>query len=92
MVLVEIEKKREKWGIITIYNRKNWEETGESINKMIEEKDMELERIIVSGDFNIRIGELWGMEEEVGGKGRKSKDKMVSNQSRKLINWIYSKG
>lgn len=92
LVLVEIKERKEKWFIIAVYNRKVWKETEERINKIIEEKDMELEKIIIGGDFNIRIGEIEGVGEEVGGRERKSKDKKGSNEKRKLIKWIHKKG
>lgn len=46
----------------------------------------------MGGDFNIRIGELGGGEEEEGGLERKNKDKIISNGGRSLVEWVHNKG
>jgi len=70
-----------------IYNFTYGKEIGERISKEIEEYEKEgiiVEGIIIEGDFNIRIGELEGEEEEWG-TVRRNKDKTIENGSRKLI-------
>ncbi|TGZ52029.1 hypothetical protein DBV15_12118 [Temnothorax longispinosus] len=53
-------------------------------------------RTIVSGDFNARTGKKGGWEEEVEGigekRGRKSKDKKVNKDGRKLLEFIEERG
>lgn len=72
LVVTEIEEREKTLVIISIYNRKEWKNTEERINRMVEDKV--LNNIIIEGDFNIRT-ELEGIEIEEGGKERKSKDK-----------------
>lgn len=53
------------------------------------------ERVIVGGDFNARTGtqggRIEGDEEEVGG-GRKSKDRKINGDGRKLIKMVEETG
>lgn len=47
--------------------------------------------IIIGGDFNIRIKEEGGLE-ELGEMNRKSKEKTVGNEGRRLVNMIEEIG
>ncbi|XP_020289886.1 uncharacterized protein LOC109857707, partial [Pseudomyrmex gracilis] len=80
----------ENLNIIIMYNNGNsGKEVGETITKVM--KESEKERLIVGGDFNIRIGNLGGDEGE-GGVERKSKDKMIGNGGRKFIDSMIENG
>lgn len=63
---------------------------GGKIDKIIEER--ETNKIIIGGDFNIRIGELNSIEIIEGWYGRCSKDNVIGNEGRKLMDWIKEKG
>lgn len=91
LIRTDIESKRDKMRIWSVYN------SGE-IEKIIEEIDKEEvneERLtIVGGDFNVRIGEKGrfisaATEEECR---RRSKDKILGNHSDRLIEWVENKG
>jgi len=83
--------KKEKWIIISIYNRKTWkdmEQRLEEITLGIEES--ENVNIVVGRDFNLRIEGLGSIKElDIE---RKSKDKIIGNGGRNLIEWIRKKG
>lgn len=66
----------------TVYNneRNNVERR---IENVISEWEEEGKKIIIGGDFNIRIGELGGMETEIE-VGRRIKDKVINNGRRNL--------
>lgn len=89
-VVSEIEEGKDTLYIISVYNKENWKILEEKIEKWMGGK--ENGQIIVGGDFNIRIGELGGGEEEEGGIERKSKDKTIGNGGRNLIEYIKEKG
>lgn len=59
---------------------------------MIGKWEEEGKEIIIGGDFNIRIGELGCMETEEIEIGRRSKDKVIGNEGRNLVEWIQEKG
>jgi len=88
MMIYELELEREKWKIISVYNRagkKNF------LEKITEETDTtERMNIIIGGDFNARTAEegglLWDGEEEPG--KRSSKDKTMNKQGEELIEEI----
>lgn len=50
------------------------------------------DNIIVGGDFNIRIGEEGGWDEQIGECNRKSKDKVIGLRARKLIDLVSEVG
>lgn len=47
--------------------------------------------IIIEGDFNLEIGRLGSIEEEGIELGRNSKDKIIGNGGRELVDWIGNK-
>ncbi|XP_024884072.1 uncharacterized protein LOC112462473, partial [Temnothorax curvispinosus] len=69
-------------------------EKGKSVKVVLDNvtEGMDGEFMLIGGDFNIRIGEMGGGEEEDGGMERKSKDKLVSNGGKGLIEFIQGKG
>ena len=75
----------EIWRIVVGYRSENDKDMWGKIEKITEEKGDDA-RIIVGGDFNARTGENGSIEEEIeiGGK-RKSKDKTINNEGKKLI-------
>lgn len=62
------------------------------IENVISEWEEEGKKIIIRGDFNIRIGELGGMETEEIEVGRRIKDKVINNGGRNLAEWIQEEG
>jgi len=92
MMTYVLELEREKWKIISVYNR---EDKKNLLKKITEEIDtIEGMNIIIGGDFNARTAEegglLWDGEEETG--KRKSKDKMMNKQGEELIEEIQKHG
>ncbi|KMQ86479.1 hypothetical protein RF55_14523 [Lasius niger] len=75
--------------IFTVYNSGAKNDIEECLIKIIE--DYEEEGIIIEGDFNIRIGELGKVRDIGNERERKSKDKVIGNGGRKLIDMIYEK-
>lgn len=77
----------ERLDIMSVYNSgdlkgalntlEGWEEIGEV-------------KLIIGGDFNIRIGELGG--DSMEGRVRSSKDKVISNEGERMWNMIAEKG
>ncbi|XP_032687575.1 uncharacterized protein LOC116851844 isoform X2 [Odontomachus brunneus] len=55
-------------------------------------EDGENGKIIIGGDFNIRIGGLKNNEMVGEREGRRSKDKMIGKDGRRLIEWVQEKG
>jgi len=80
----EIMMGKEKWIIISVYNRKTWKNLEQRLDEITEgiEEKKNID-IIVGGDFNIRIGELGSVKElEIK---RRSKDKIIGNGCKNLI-------
>lgn len=73
---------KEYMNIIIVYNSIYGKDIGEILGEIT--KEYENENIIIGGDFNIRIGELGGEEEEWGNV-RKSKDKIIGNGGERFI-------
>lgn len=59
--------------IVAVHNSRNWKEIEEPIEKIVEEE--RVNHIIIGEDFNARIGEEGGGEEDEWEVGRNSKDK-----------------
>ncbi|KAM0731212.1 hypothetical protein ACS0PU_002272 [Formica fusca] len=85
----------EMWRIIGIYVNGDMDRKLESLKSWMEAGVEEVKKII-GGDFNARTGEKggWMREEEAeeGGKGRRSKDKKINGEGRKLIECIENRG
>lgn len=79
---------QEKWRIIGLYVNGDMGKKLEGIRDWMEEGE-EGVRTIIGGDFNARTGEKggWGQAEERGEveESRKSKNKMINGESRKLV-------
>jgi len=91
IVRLEIIIGKEKWIMILIYNRKVWKDMEQRLEEIKEgiEKSENINTII-GGDFNIRIGELGSVKElEVE---RRSKDKIIGNVGKNVVEWIKKKG
>jgi len=87
-VMTEIAWKNEKQRIISVYGPQGGKELKEKLEELIgEEKEG---NIIIVGDFNVRIGELGG--KDIGEGERHSKDKVIGNGGRKIVEWITEKG
>jgi len=66
---------------------KNLIERLETITELEEE-----EKVIVGGDFNLRLGNLGNKGVDEKEKARHSKDSCVGNGGKRFINWINEKG
>ncbi|KYN04775.1 hypothetical protein ALC62_04348 [Cyphomyrmex costatus] len=88
-----IKVEKEKWRIISVYNREGKKEKLEQLKEMIREE--EEGNLIIAGDFNARIGGGGGWEEDEIDKieeGRKSKDCKVNKEGKELIKMIEERG
>ncbi|XP_024878641.1 trichohyalin-like [Temnothorax curvispinosus] len=84
----------EVWRIIGIYVNNNIDEKLEGLKERTEEGEKGV-RTIIGGDFNARTGEEGGWEEEIERReerGRKSKDKKINKEGRKLLEFIEERG
>ncbi|KYN28175.1 hypothetical protein ALC57_02421, partial [Trachymyrmex cornetzi] len=54
--------------------------------------NMEKENIVLGGDFNTRTGELGSIEWEEEEIERRSKDKVIGNGGKELVDWAQKKG
>ena len=80
----------EKWRVITVYSR-DMKETKEELDQIIEER--EVEKLIIGGDFNARIGQEGGdfrMEEK--NDVRRSKDKVKNTEGKVLLEMVEERG
>ncbi|XP_039311154.1 uncharacterized protein LOC120359015 [Solenopsis invicta] len=75
-----------KFIIIGIYATRNWLDLRNKIESITEENKEEY--IIIGGDFNARIGEEGGNDEEGWGVTRRSKDKVVNNRGRDFLDLV----
>ncbi|XP_076673700.1 uncharacterized protein LOC143371907 [Andrena cerasifolii] len=85
-----IKIQNEKWRIITVYSR-DMKETEEELDQIIEKKDVE--KLIIGGDFNARIGQEGGdfrIEEKHG--VRRSKDKVKNTEGKVLLEVVEERG
>ncbi|XP_071577333.1 uncharacterized protein [Temnothorax nylanderi] len=83
---------KEKWRIISIYNREGKKALLEEMEELIEKEGHK--KTIIGGDFNARTAEkggiLWNGEEE--DRIRKSKDKTENRQGVELIETVEKMG
>lgn len=79
---------REKLSIISVYGEQGGKNVGEKVNRMIGEREG---GYVMIRDFNIRLGELGGSGIEEEGRKRHSKDKVIGNGGRNLVNWLGEK-
>lgn len=88
----------EEYIIISVYNndRKNLQTCVDKLEEEIENVAIENRRLIITGDFNARIGEEQGIAECGIGISteivkRKSEDKQIRSEGRKMIRWCEEK-
>lgn len=82
-VFSEVGKEGKRVGIVSIYNTGKWKEIEDGIDRLTE--DRERDEIIIGGDFNIRTGRDGGIGVDEEGNKRFSKDKIIGNEGRNLI-------
>lgn len=79
--------------IISICNSGNWKAIENTIKEIFEiNREDNIIIIIVGGDFNIRIGEEGGWDEQTEECNRKSKDKIIGSRAVKLIDLVSEVG
>lgn len=76
--------------VISVYMAEGSKRPDEKLNESIGEDD--IGKIVIGGDFNIRMGELGSRSADEGGAERYSKDKIVGNGGKNLSDWIKEKG
>lgn len=85
----------ERWRVVGVYINADMERKLEGLKGWMEEREKGV-KTIIGGDFKARTGEEggWGEEEEQGedGRSRKSKDKKVNREGRKLLECIEERG
>ena len=87
----------EWWRIVGVYVNGDLQKKLEDIGEWMEERERGV-RVMIGGDFNARTGEeggwvMGGDEEEGGGCGsRRSKDKEVNGDGRRLCGFIEERG
>lgn len=86
--------KKEGEVIITVYNNVGMKQLETELRKEIEEGANRNKKVVIIGDFNARIGEedRERDEEELERKKRRSKDKVLNNEGRKLLNMCEELG
>lgn len=72
--------------IISIYNTEEWENLEEIILRLREE--YREDKIVIGGDFNARIGEEGGNDEEGWDIKRRSKDKVMNSRGKRLVELV----
>lgn len=91
LILTEIKEEGERIGMSSVYNNVGkWKNIEASIDTLGVER--ERDRLIIGGDFNIRIGVYGDMGVENDRYVRFSKDEIVGNENRNLIRWIGERG
>lgn len=92
IISCNLQIRKEKWKIISIYNREGKRTFLEEIEELIEREGYR--KTIIGGDFNARIAEkdeiLWNGEEE--DRTRKSKDKIENRQGVELLETVEKMG
>jgi len=79
-------KRGKSVAILSVYNTGKGIELEEVMGSIMKEKRENC--VIIGGNFNIRIGENGGLKEIGGDLGRKSKNKVVRNGGRRLIDLV----
>jgi len=88
IVHIRVKENRDVLNVVMVYNSVYGKDIGEVVTSGLEE--WEQRRIIIGGDFNIRIGKLGGEEEEWGTV--RSKDKKIGNRGRNFVEAMQKKG
>ncbi|XP_015126995.1 uncharacterized protein LOC107048360 [Diachasma alloeum] len=91
---IQERESRESYRVITIYNnvRKNLKRALGKMDELVEDSEGSEERLIIVGDLNARSGELQGVadcgwKEEIRITERKSQDKTIRGEGKKLMEW-----
>ncbi|KYM98796.1 hypothetical protein ALC62_10485 [Cyphomyrmex costatus] len=88
--ITEVILKEKKTRIISVYGEQGGKRLIEKLEEII--RDEEIRELIIGGDFNIRTGELGGIELNEVISVRYSKDKVVGNNGKRLIEWAGDNG
>lgn len=88
IIVTEMSLDREKLSIISVYGEQGGKNVEEKVNRIIGEREG---GYVMIRDFNIRLGELGGSGIEEEGRKRHSKDKVIGNGGRNLVNWLGEK-
>ncbi|KAJ8685110.1 hypothetical protein QAD02_020903 [Eretmocerus hayati] len=78
--------------LLSVYSSGDWSRLVTTLNKI---EDSEEEKLVIGGDFNIRIGKLGkflreGYDQEYLQRG--SKDRVISNEVRYLVRMVEDEG
>ncbi|KYN00148.1 hypothetical protein ALC62_09082 [Cyphomyrmex costatus] len=90
IISTEVILKGKKRRIISVYGEQGGKRLIEKLEEII--RDEEIRELIIGGDFNIRTGELGGIELNEDVSVRYSKDKVVGNNGKRLIEWAEDNG
>lgn len=83
---IKIEGCRKKLVIVSVYNTVGWKSMEKVIKKVVEENKGDY--IVIGGDFNARIGEKGGNNEEGWNLRRLSKNKLINERGKMLIDLV----
>lgn len=93
VIVIRFEGREEKknFVFVAVYNsRKEWDNIVKVIRRVAEVYKEDY--VIIGGDFNVRIGEEEGNEEEGGDMFRRSKDKIVNKRGSEFLKLIADIG
>ncbi len=93
-VVQEWEKDKEKWVWIIVYRNGAWKDLKQDLVGWMEERvDGKNVNLMITGDFNARIGiEGGGIRDDGEGGGRNSKDKSPNWEGKNLLQWLEENG